>query len=92
MNPKQLVTIGDLEIFKQELLSELRKIVKSGNGQLAKKWLKTNEVLKLLELSPGKLQTMRKSGVLAYVRIGGCLFYDPDDIDKMFERSKVNNE
>ena len=92
MNPKQLVTVGDLENFKQELLLEMRQIVKSGNNPATKKWLKTKEVMKLLALSPGKLQTMRKSGVLAYIRIGGSLFYDPDDINKMFERSKVNDE
>jgi hypothetical protein len=92
MNPKQLVTIEDLEKFKQELLLEFRKIIKPANGNAQKKWLKTNEVLKLLCLSPGKLQTMRKSGALNYTRIGGSLFYDPEDINKMFENNKVNDK
>ena len=60
------------------------------SGQTEKKWLKTREVRKLLEVSPGKLQWMRKTGFLSYMRIGGSLYYDPADIDKMFEKSKVN--
>lgn len=83
------VTVGDLEKFKNELLSEIHRIVKSSNGQQVKKWLKSSEVRKLLHVSPGKLQTMRKSGALAYMRIGGSLYYDHDDINRMFEDSKV---
>lgn len=89
MNPKQLVTIGDLEQFKAELITEIRRLNKAGSNLPDKKWLKTREVRKLLAVSPGKLQTMRKSGVLAYMRIGGSLYYDQEDINKMFEKNKI---
>ena len=89
---RQLITVGHLEHFKEELIMEIHKLITSGKGLPAKKWMKTVEVQKLLAISPGKLQTMRKSGALAYIRIGGSLFYDPDDINKMFEKAKVNHE
>ncbi len=87
----QLITVGHLEQFKTDLITEINKIVNTGKSMPAKKWLKSVEVIKLLGVSPGKLQTMRKSGVLAYIRIGGSLFYDPDDINRMFDQSKVTD-
>jgi hypothetical protein len=88
----QLVTIADLEHFKAEIICEINRVVNRGKSLPAKKWMKTIEVIKLLSVSPGKLQTMRKSGALAYTRIGGSLFYDPEDIYKMFEDNKVMDE
>ncbi|SDE88620.1 Helix-turn-helix domain-containing protein [Mucilaginibacter pineti] len=90
MNANQLITVADLEKFKVDLLAEIRQIVKSSNGLPSKKWLKSSEVMKLLHISPGKLQTMRKSGVLCFMRIGGSIYYEQEDINRMFEKNKVN--
>ncbi|SEN57284.1 Helix-turn-helix domain-containing protein [Mucilaginibacter gossypiicola] len=89
---QKLVTIEDLQHFKADMLFEIGKLLKGGNSKPEKKWLKSREVRKLLEVSPGKLQWMRKSGVLSYLRIGGSIYYDPADIDKMFEKSKVSSK
>jgi len=89
-NANQLVTVSDLENFKTDLLTELRKIIRSPADQSIKKWLKSLEVRKLLEISAGKLQSMRKSGTIKYTKIGGCLYYDREDIQSMFERNKVS--
>jgi hypothetical protein len=86
---QKLVTADDLARFKTDLLSEIGKLLGTSKGQQTKKWLKTREVIKLLAVSPGKLQTMRKSGVLTYMQIGGSLYYDQEDINKMFEKNKV---
>lgn len=91
MNGKQLITIEDLEKFKCDLINEIRQILRSWGGPSATKWLKTSDVKELLRVSPGKLQTMRKSGELAYTRIGGSLFYDPEDIYRMLEKNKVKD-
>ncbi len=40
----QLLTIGDLENFKDEMLNEIKQIVKESKGQPGKKWLKSTEV------------------------------------------------
>jgi hypothetical protein len=88
----QLITVGHLEQFKTDLIAEINRIINKGKSLPAKKWLKSVEVIKLLGVSPGKLQTMRKSGALAYIRIGGSLFYDPEDIYNMFDKSRVIDE
>lgn len=49
----QLLTLGDLEDFKDEMLNELKRIIKECIGQPGKKWLKSSEVKKLPGISHG---------------------------------------
>jgi len=83
----QLVTVADLEEFKTAILDSIRQIVKQSTGP--KKWLKSSEVRKMIGISPGKLQAIRESGLLAFTRIGGNIYYDPNDLFKLFEENKV---
>lgn len=85
----QLVTLADLEKFKGQMLSEMRRLFAGGGAQHSKQWLKSREVRKLLDVSPGKLHAMRASRQLSFVRIGGAIYYDRADIDKMFEKLKT---
>lgn len=80
---EQLLTTEDLEVFKNNLLQEMKKIVKELVGNPGKKWLKSFEVKKLLGISPGKLQNLRVNGTLPYTQIGGVILYDYEDIQKM---------
>jgi hypothetical protein len=54
----------------------------------AQKWLKSNQVRKMLLVSPGTLQNLRINGTLPYTKIGGVIFYDYEDIKKMLEKHK----
>lgn len=83
----QIVTLDDLHYFKTELFSELRDLLRS-QGPAVKKWLKTYEVKDMLGLSSGTLQAMRSNGTIRYVKIGGLVFYDYDDIMKLMEAQK----
>jgi hypothetical protein len=85
----QLVTLTDLEKFKEQMLSEMRRLLAGGGTQQSKQWLKSREVRKLLNVSPGKLHAMRASRQLSFMRIGGVIYYDRSDIDKMFEKFKT---
>lgn len=85
----QLVTLADLEKFKEQMLSEMRKLLLGGHTHSSKQWLKSREVRKLLDVSPGKLHAMRASRQLTFMRIGGVIYYDRTDIDKMFEKFKT---
>ena len=91
-NKDQLLTIGDLENFKDEMLNEIKQIVKESKGQPGKKWLKSTEVKKLLGISHGFLQTLRDTGTLPYTKIGGSIYYDYEDIHAMMEAKKCNKE
>ena len=85
---EQLVTLKDLQEFKNELLLEVKKSLKENTGQPTKKWLKTNEVCKILGVSITTLLTLRINGVLPYSKIGGCLYFDYEDILKVMDENK----
>lgn len=61
----QLVTLADLENVRDELLAEIRNTRATGSNHTGKKWLKSSEVRKLLNISPGKLLALRASRQLA---------------------------
>lgn len=81
----QIVTLADLQDLKAELLAEIRKLLREQQGQPGKKWLKTSEVRKLLDASPGTLQRLRNDGTLPHKKIGGIVYYDYEQISKMLE-------
>ncbi len=85
-----IVTLEDLQNFKQELLNEFREILSQRQITPVRRWLKSNEVRRLLTLSPGTLQNLRVNGTLPFTKIGGVIFYDYDDIQKMIENNKRN--
>ena len=80
----EIITKEDLKQFKSELLTEIRQLIQPGQGQ-SKKWLKSNEVRKLLNISPGTLQNLRINGTLNYTRIGSIIYYKLEDINKLLE-------
>lgn len=84
----QLVTIEDLLILKADLLNEIKKLLKESSGQPVKKWLKSHEVRKLLDISPGTLQNLRVNGTLPFTKIGGVIYYDQEDIKEMLQSRK----
>jgi len=81
----QLVTIGDLEIFKQNLIEEIRSLLKQASASQSKKWLKSSEVKKLLSISTGTLQNLRMNGSLTFSKVGGIIFYDSNEIAKLLK-------
>ncbi|MEO6671133.1 MAG: helix-turn-helix domain-containing protein [Ferruginibacter sp.] len=76
-----ILTTEDLQHFKSELLAELRALFKTTSDP-PKKWLKSEEVKKLLKVSPGTLQTLRINGTLQYTKLGGIIYYDFEHIEK----------
>ena len=86
----QLVTVGDLEAFKSELLFIIRNLLAELKGSTTKKWLKSYEVRKLLNISNGTLQTLRNNGTIPFTRIGGTLYYSSEDIDKLLLKRQEN--
>jgi DNA-directed RNA polymerase subunit F len=80
----ELITREDLREFKNELLNELKQIMQPGQGQ-SKKWLKSSEVRKMLNISPGTLQNLRINGTLRFTRIGSIMYYKLEDLNKVLE-------
>lgn len=87
----EIITTEDLQVFKDELLDDIKKLLNSKNDPTAKKWLKSYEVRKLLKISPSTLQNLRINGTLPYTKIGGLMYYDYDDIQTLLTTNKSRN-
>ena len=77
-----IITKEDLQQFKVELLESIENLLQ-GKKTEEKLWLRTSEVRKLLNISSGTLQNLRINGTLPYSKIGGVLFYNYKDIEKL---------
>ena len=77
-----IITKEDLQQFKIELLESIENLLQGKNTE-EKLWLRTSEVRKLLNISSGTLQNLRINGTLRYSKIGGVLFYNYKDIEKL---------
>ncbi|WP_421873014.1 helix-turn-helix domain-containing protein [Marinoscillum sp.] len=87
-----IITTEDLQQFKHELLVDIKEILSENSGFQTKKWLKSPEVRKLLSISPGTLQNMRVNGTLPFTKIGGVIYYDYQDIQKMLTENRIDNK
>jgi hypothetical protein len=89
--PTQIITTEDLREFKIELLNDLNELIKITASGLNKKYLKSNEIKKVLNLSPTTLQNLRDNGTLPYTKIGGVIFYNIDDVNKVMKENSIQN-
>jgi hypothetical protein len=87
MTTNQIVTKEDLQDFKSELLEELKDIFSSSTKTSHKKWLKSAEVRAMLNISPGTLQNYRINGTLNYTKIGGTMYYNQEDIQRLLDKA-----
>jgi len=84
----QLLTVAEFEDFRNQLIQEIKSILKENSEGTTKKWLKSSEVKKLLGISTGTLQNLRQNGSLAFNKVGGIIFYDYNQIVKLIERNE----
>lgn len=83
----ELVTKADIQSLKAEIVEEIRRIFKAPQKQ---EWLKSNDVQKLLQCSPGTLQNLRVNGTLPFTKIGGTTYYAYDDVMAVMSKNKRN--
>tara|TARA_R110002020_G_scaffold21009_9_gene71477 strand:+ start:4161 stop:4400 length:240 start_codon:yes stop_codon:yes gene_type:complete len=75
-----------------ELLDDIKNLLsKQATGKL-KKYLKSSEVMDLLQVSPGTLQTLRINGTIPYSKMGGILYYDADEIQNVMNANRVQHD
>ena len=90
--PTQIITTDDLREFKIELLQEFKKLLENTSSTGVKKYLKSSELMELLKVSPGTLQNLRINGTLPYTKIGGIIFYDAEEIEKVMNENKLHHK
>lgn len=89
--PTSIITTDDLQEFKMELLDEIKELlIKQESGTL-KRFLKSPEIIELLQISPGTLQNLRINGTLPYTKVGGIIYYDAEEIQKMMAANRVQH-
>lgn len=89
--PTSIITTDDLREFKIEILEDIRKILSQHQGSGLKRYLKSHEVMDLLQISPGTLQNLRINGTLPYSKVGGIIFYNAEEIQKVMEENRIYN-
>ncbi|HTD39900.1 MAG TPA: helix-turn-helix domain-containing protein [Mucilaginibacter sp.] len=78
----EIITKEDLQEFGKNLLNQIRGLLgQSIEGPT--KWLKTYQVKNLLKISDNTLQTLRENGTIPFTKIGGILYYNYEDINKI---------
>tara|TARA_R110002033_G_scaffold136242_2_gene175808 strand:+ start:573 stop:863 length:291 start_codon:yes stop_codon:yes gene_type:complete len=85
-----ILTTEDLREFKKELLEEIRELLNEEKAQIIKKeWLKSSQVMDMLNISSGTLQKFRHNGTLSYTKIGGLVFYEGGQIEKILSDNLI---
>jgi len=84
-----LITKEDLNELKSSIILEIKEILKP-ELQQHKKWLRSAEVRKMLNISPGTLQNLRINGTLAYTKVGSIFYYAFNDIQILLLKGGKN--
>ena len=80
----ELATREDLEQWKNELVQEIKELIK-GEIPQPKKWVKSQQARDILACSPGTLQNLRQNGTLEFSKIGGTLYYSMESITRTLD-------
>ncbi|UEG54904.1 helix-turn-helix domain-containing protein [Mucilaginibacter daejeonensis] len=92
VNRNQLITVQDLLDFKQQLIVDIKKLLKEQPGQPGHHWLKAFEIKKMLRLSESKLQYLRDKGLIPFKKLGGITYYNSEEIEKLMGSGKLNDQ
>ncbi len=82
----EMITKEDLQTFRLQLINDLKDLLKPRQNN-TKEWLRSSEVKKLLNISPGTLQSFRINGKLKPSKIGAIHFYKYADIQNLLNEN-----
>lgn len=81
-----VITKEDLHQLRDDILTEIRRILNSSQSQCDSSWLRSAHVRRMLAISAGTLQNLRIQGLLGYTKVGGTFFYKREDIEVMLSK------
>jgi len=90
-NPYRIVTVLDLENFRKRLMNDLTQLLEDRFNTAPKKWLRSYEVRKILNISPGTLQHLKAEGILPFSKVGGSHYYDFQKIQELLSAKETNS-
>jgi len=53
------------------------------------KWLRTKDAAIYLGISTTQIHVLKSQGILPFTKLGGSIYFDKSDIDKVLESNKV---
>ena len=77
----EIITKDDLEQFRLRLLDDIKEFIAKQDNSTVKKWLRSHEVKKMLNISTGTLQNLAINGKLHPAKIGGINYYHYEEIE-----------
>ncbi|WP_419699093.1 helix-turn-helix domain-containing protein [Mucilaginibacter sp. NFX135] len=81
----EIITKEDLQLFKAELVCEIKQLLAKDNSRQDGEWLRSSQVMKILPMSANTLQALRISGKLNFTKVGGIFYYKREDVRRMLE-------
>lgn len=81
---EQLITKAVRRTIEEALPSAIRKATR-------KKWLNTDDVMKMLQISRRQAQFLRDSDQLPFVQNGRTIRYDIDEVEHFLNTHKVRS-
>ena len=77
----------DIDLIKSAVVQEMENLIKDC---IYKKWIKSSEVCKILDISQAKLHDLRTNKEIPYSTIGKQHYYKLEDIHTILENNRVN--
>ena len=81
----EIVTKEDLQLFRMQLLNDIRDLFAPKEKGEQKQWLKNSEVRQLLKVSSNTVQRLRIAGKLKSSKVGGVHYYRYEDVQGLLE-------
>jgi hypothetical protein len=86
----QIATVQDLLDFRDQIITDIKKLLKEQAGVPTRQWLKAIDIKKMLRLSDGKLQYLRDKGVIPFKKLGGVTYYNLEEITDLMNSGRLN--
>lgn len=87
----RFITLDDFQELKKEIREYCKQSIALQTAGVTRRYLKSDEVMDLLRVSPGTLQNLRINGTLPYMKLGGMIYYDFNEIQNVMEKNRVQH-
>ncbi|MDT0677927.1 helix-turn-helix domain-containing protein [Autumnicola musiva] len=89
--PTSIINTDDLREFKMELLEEIKILLDQQSSGTLKQYFKSSDLMEFLQISSGTLHTLRSNGTLPYTKIGGIIYYEAADVQKLMDAHRIQH-
>lgn len=73
----------------ESFVQKVEKLCSENNSNRMSKWLDSQDVCQIMDISKRNLQTLRDSGRLAYTQVERKFYYKPDDVEALIQNIKT---